>query len=118
MSFKSPTCKNRQGGALTSYESIDEATQGAAFVKKEHSHDLAPYKCDACSYFHLAPANRQTPMTYDCGCKDSKGKPKALYAKIEHANARAAILKKEQGADVHPYECPKGIGWHLTHKNY
>ena len=118
MSFKSTVCKNRQGNAMTSYESNDEAVKGAAFVKKEHGHDLSPYKCDTCGYYHLAPTNRQTPMSYNCNCKDSKGKPKALYESLANAKTRAAILSKEQNADVRPYECPEGKGWHLTHKHY
>ena len=45
----------------------------------------------------------------------SKGKPKALYKTIKDAKTRADILRKEIGADVRPYECPAGKGWHLTH---
>jgi len=115
MSFKSTTCKSRKGDFLTSYDSPEEAKQGAAFIKKQHGHDLTSYKCETCNYYHLAPRDRQTPMSYECGCKDSKGKPKALYSTLKDAKTRTAILRKELGADVRPYECPLGKGWHLTH---
>ncbi len=112
---KSSKCVGKTaGGALTEYDSLECARDGARHVKLAYGNDVTPYRCDRCRLWHLAPAGRQTPSStcHDCAGRD--GQPKQAYASEEAAERRAEILRNERLVELTTYCCPHGAGWHLT----
>ena len=115
MAVKSATCVGSTSGKpLTEYDSESEALDGADHVRRTAGTRLLPYRCDTCGKWHLAPANRHTPSTACPVCRSADGKPKESYRTQKEAQRRAAILRKEMGADLGVYACEHGHGWHLT----
>jgi len=115
MSRKSKMCMStRTGEPLTKYDSKNEARTGANYVNSTYGNNLVPYQCDKCNYWHLAPANRQTPSKKCQYCTDSNGRQKDLYETKKGAELRAEILYEEKGMRLTVYKCPTNKGWHLT----
>ena len=112
---KSRTCKGSSSdGALTEFDTEQEAQEGAAYIKKKHKRTLVSYLCSRCAKWHLAPISRQTPSTTCGSCVGSDKLPKESYSTEEIAEKRARILRKEQGVTLQIYRCPRGEGWHFT----
>ena len=115
MSRKSTMCMSkRTSEPLTEYDSKNEARAGADYANSTYGNNLVPYQCDKCNYWHLAPADRQTPSRKCHSCTDSYGRRKDLYETKEGAELRAEILYEEKGMRLTVYECPNNRGWHLT----
>jgi hypothetical protein len=114
---KSKTCLSRTGEPLTVYYSESAAHVGARYVNTA-SLKLVPYKCPKCGKWHLSPADRITPNTIGCRCKDSHNQPKALYKTRESAQQRAEIIYEERGQMLYVYPCLSHLGWHLSHTKY
>ncbi len=118
MGFDSKTCFGKVSGKpLKSYFTKMEAMEAVSYVKNEYGNEQVAYKCSKCEYWHLSPADRQTPCK-TCSCVDSYGKPKQLYETQEAAEKRRDIIFREQGKYLNVYPCEVSFGWHLTHKNY
>lgn len=116
MGFDSPDCFGKiSGKPLKSYYTERDAIEAASYVKNKYGNEQVAYKCNNCGYWHLSPANRQTPSR-TCSCVDSHGKPKQLYKTREDAEKRRDIIFREQGKDLDVYRCKVSSGWHLTHK--
>lgn len=114
-SRKSSTCFGKSSrSALTEYDSAYEAKSAAEYVSQIQGERFTYYECRNCGRWHLAPASRQTPSTTCPYCVDGCGAPKEAYLSYEGANTRARILQNEKGVVLRPYECPAGMGWHLT----
>lgn len=116
MSRKSPSCTaHKSGRPLTEYDTKAEAKAAAGYANKTHqNNDLVPYKCRQCGFWHLSPADRQTPSTSCPVCRGADGKPKDSYLNQDSAHRRADLLRKEQGVTLKVYKCEHGNGWHLT----
>ena len=115
MSRKSESCfGSRTSGPLMEYDSEFDAREAAEYANSRYRRNLAPYRCDRCGMWHLAPGSRNTPSR-PCGyCTGRDGQPKESYRSREAAAARAEILRKEEGASLQVYACQYGDGWHLT----
>ncbi len=116
MNRKSPSCMTRKTGRpLTEYDTKTEAKSAARFANNKYSNsDLVPYKCGRCGFWHLSPADRQTPSKICPICRGADGKLKEAYLNETAAKQRADLLRKEQGVMLKVYECEHGNGWHLT----
>ena len=115
MSLKSATCVGRKSGKpLTEYDTEAEARDGADHVRSTSGARLLPYACDTCGKWHLAPASRHTPSTACPVCRSADGKAKESYRNEAEARRRAAILRKEMGANLKVYACEHGHDWHLS----
>ncbi len=116
MNRKSPSCNAKKNGRpLTEYDTKTEAKAAARHANQTYGGgNLAPYKCSQCGFWHLAPADRQTPSETCLVCRGSDGKFKEAYATERDALRRAGHLRKEQGVKLVVYECVQGHGWHLT----
>jgi len=112
--FKSATCFKKDGEPLSTYYTEYDAEEGAAYVLSQHRHDLSPYECSECGYWHLSPKKRQTPSKECIHCTDSNGKHKELYETEDAASRRAEIIFEEQKIKLKVYPCPHQKGWHLT----
>lgn len=111
---KSHTCTGKLSGKpLTEYPSEEMALNGAAYALRKFGNSMVPYRCDACGWWHLAPADRQTPSSTSSSCRGRNGQPKATYDSESDARRRAEILEDEQGVRLQTYRCDCG-GWHLT----
>lgn len=112
---KSAQCIGKTSGVpVTEYPSEAEALHGAEHARAAYQKDLVPYRCNRCSFWHLAPRSRQTPST-TCGhCTGADGRKKEAYATEQAAETRAAILGSERGLHLRAYLCEYGQGWHLT----
>lgn len=120
MNRKSPSCMTRKTGRpLTEYDSKIEAKSAANFANKNFTgNDLVPYKCNRCGFWHLSPADRQTPSKTCSVCRGADGKLKEAYLNESTAKQRAELLCKEQGVTLKVYECEHGNGWHLTKQQH
>lgn len=116
MNRKSPSCNARKTGRpLTEYDSKSEAKSAARYANQTYSGDkLIPYKCNKCGFWHLSPADRQTPSEACNRCRGADGTLKESYPTERDALRRAGLLRKEQGVKLSIYECEHGNGWHLT----
>ncbi|MDD2599973.1 MAG: hypothetical protein PHO37_12225 [Kiritimatiellae bacterium] len=115
MNLKSTTCfSTRNNKPLSEYHSQVEAEGAAVFANSQYKLKLAPYHCERCGAWHLAPRNRQTPSTSCNICTDSTGHAKELYQTQKAAQQRAKIIRKEKGVQLVVYQCPYNNGWHLT----
>ncbi len=119
MNRKSPICKSRKTGRpLTEYDTKAEAKAAARHANQSlPDKQLVPYKCKQCGFWHLSPADRQTPSETCPVCRGADGKHKESYASERDALRRAGHLRKEQGVKLHVYGCEHGYGWHLTKKS-
>ncbi|MDR1016469.1 MAG: hypothetical protein LBL67_03225 [Coriobacteriales bacterium] len=113
---KSKTCVGRSGKPLTEYPSEAAARESARYLGGTHG-KMVPYQCQKCGKWHLSPASRVTPSSLSCGCTDSHGAPKRLYATRKAAERRAKIIRDERGQDLKVYPCPVADGYHLTHRD-
>ena len=115
MSYKSEICFSKQTDKpLTTYESEEEASDGANYANINYGNDLSSYHCSKCSNWHLSPSNRMTKSVKCRDCDDRNGKMKDLYETKVDAQRRADILFEEKGVLLSIYECPFSSGWHLT----
>lgn len=115
MSYKSNTCfSKRDGSALSTYESQEEADNGANYANEKYQRDLKAYICDKCNLWHLSPKDRETPNSICKHCTDGENKPKALYQTEGNARRRAEILYNEKAIRLNIYKCEYSEGWHLT----
>lgn len=104
------------GKPLSAYETEKEAKESAKYSKKEFKLDLYPYKCENCGKYHLAPKESKIKVEQNaCSCRDTNGKPKALYATKKDAEKQQANSEKEQKVKLYIYKCPDKKGFHLTH---
>lgn len=104
------------GKPLSAYETEKEAKESAKHSKKEFKLDLYPYKCENCGKYHLAPKESKIKVEQNaCSCRDTNGKPKALYATKKDAEKQQANSEKEQKVKLYIYKCPDKKGFHLTH---
>lgn len=110
-------CKSKTTGkALSVYETEKEAKENAKYSKKEFKLDLYPYKCEKCGKWHLAPKDSKIEVKQNaCSCRDTNGKPKALYATKKDAEKQLKNSEKEQKVKLYVYKCPDKKGYHLTH---
>ncbi len=116
MNRKSPSCNARKSGRpLTEYDTKAEANSAAKHANQNFGgSNMVPYKCDKCGFWHLSPANRQTPSETCTICRGADGQLKESYATERDALRRAGHLRKEMGVKLQVYECEHGNGWHLT----
>ena len=115
MNFKSETCVGRNNRSLTLYYTKSEADDGARYAKSTYHKEMVSYKCSSCGYYHLAPANRNTPLaTKRCNCVDRNGSSKDLYISKSSAEKRAKILLSENGVKLSVYKCVEERGYHLS----
>ncbi len=115
MNSRSRTCySQRNGKALMEYTSEQEAQEAADYANAKFRRSMAPYRCDHCGKWHLAPRNRQTPSRQCTACTDGMGTPKELYESEGAARKRAGIIRREKGVHLTVYRCPYNDGWHLT----
>ena len=114
--MKSRTCKSGATGKfLTEYFSEGEAQIAAEEVKARYGNDQAPYRCDECCGWHLAPSDRNTPTLKfaRCFCMGRNGEAKAAYENEASAVRRAKIRTREGKVRLEAYYCGKGDVWHL-----
>jgi hypothetical protein len=109
--MKSTTCKGPKGQFLDEYLSQSAAVHGADEIKKQYGHDLAPYQCRTCGYWHLIPIESRK-QCYQC--TDSALFLKDIYATRDDAQSTADRIRKEKRIQLYPYKCPHGSGWHLS----
>jgi len=115
MNFKSDICVGRNNRSLTSYYSKSDADEGIKYIKDTYHKEMVSYKCASCGYYHLAPANRHTPLSANrCSCLDRNGSNKDLYDSKGSAEKRAKILFSESGVKLSVYKCPEEKGYHLS----
>lgn len=115
MNFKSDLCVGRNNRSLTSYDTKSDADDGIRYIKETHHKEMVSYKCSSCGYYHLAPANRHTPLsTKRCSCLDRTGSSKDLYSSKASAEKRAKILSSENGVKLSIYKCREERGYHLS----
>ncbi len=116
MNRKSPICNAQKSGRpLTEYDTKTEAKAAARHANQTYGgNNLIPYKCGQCGFWHLAPADRQTPSETCPICRGADGMLKESYTTERDALRRAGILRKENGVKLKVYECEHGNGWHLT----
>lgn len=110
-------CINKSTGKpLSVYETKKEADESAKYTKKTYGTDLYAYKCETCGKYHLAPKESKIDVKHDaCSCRDSNGKPKALYGTKKDAEKQMVKSAEEQHIKLRVYKCPDGKGYHLTH---
>ena len=112
---KSDTCTSKLNGKpLSVYYSKAGGQRGADEANERYGHNLVPYHCKECDFWHLSPKDRQTPNKKCSSCKDYKGNLKNLYETEQDAIRRSQILFEEQGVKLKVYKCPHVDGWHLT----
>lgn len=112
---KSATCKGKiSQQAVTEYDTEYDAQCGAEHAAQCHGEAFTPYRCQTCGHWHISPLRRQTPSRPCPYCTDSHGYPKKAYSTLKGAETRAAIIQRDRGLDLRPYECEYGMGWHLT----
>ena len=99
-SHKSSTCMNKDGKALSVYDSYQEAQNSARYIGKS----FIPYLCSRCGKYHL------------CNCVDHNGNPKDCYKTREDA-LKMVNIRAKAGIVLHIYECPKSDCFHLTSRN-
>jgi hypothetical protein len=73
--------------------------------------NLSPYQCRSCGYWHLGTVNTRKQCHL---CMDSSLFHKDIYPTRQEAEKTAVWLHKEKKAQLYPYRCPHGSGWHLT----
>jgi len=49
-----------------------------------------------------------------CSCVGKNGQPKNLYSSRQEAQDMANYRRSCGGDKLRMYECPEGVGWHLT----
>ena len=110
---KSKTCKGSNNQYLEEYLSEFAARIDAERIKKEFGHDLSPYSCRACGYWHLAPVSKTRVCMF---CTDSGLFLKDIYPTRNDAINVAQRVMKEKRIQLFPYKCPYSSGWHLSKK--
>lgn len=109
-SHKSSTCMNKDGKALSVYESYQEAQRSAHYIGKS----FIPYLCSTCGKYHLKPEEFYCEkINRICNCVDHNGKPKDSY-KTESDAQKMAKIRSASGIELFVYKCPFGCGYHLT----
>ncbi len=81
--MKSTTCKGSNGQYLEEYHSEASASFAVKEIKKDFGHDLTPYLCRTCDYWHLKALSTSKLCTF---CTDSALFQKDLYATREDAD--------------------------------
>lgn len=115
MNRKSETCYGKKTNRpLAEYDSRSDALEGADYARRHYRQDLVPYECGECGFWHLSPADRQTPSTKCPHCIGADGRAKDSYRTEGQARRRADILQREQDVALKVYPCQYGNGWHLT----
>lgn len=114
---KSKTCTSKKTGQpVAQFKTKTEALKSAEYTKKNYKTDLIPYKCEKCGFYHLAPKDSVLNVKQNaCSCRDSNGKPKALYLTKADAEKQRKKSQKEQNIKLRVYKCEDGKGFHLTH---
>ena len=114
--FDSRECMTREGEPKKSFDTEEEALSYAYELKVGYGYENDPYQCHDCGYWHLCPKDRKIGILSGCGCTDSNGKPKTLYATEEDAEkVRQQRAEKNDSLRLKIYPCPNGRGYHLTH---
>ena len=110
-------CINKSTGKpLSAYDKKKEADESAKYAKKNFGTNLYAYQCEKCGKYHLAPKDSKIEVKHDaCSCRDSNGKPKALYGSKKDAEKQQEKSQVEQNIKLRVYKCPDGKGYHLTH---
>ena len=104
--MKSKTCYGRKTREpLTEYRNAMDARQATNYVSDRK---MVAYECNKCGWWHLSPADRQTPSAYCDYCG------KELYETKQAVQRRAKILLEERGVRLSIYQCEYSDGWHLT----
>jgi hypothetical protein len=111
--MKSIKCKGSSNQFLEEYLSETAATIDAERILKEFGHELKPYVCGACGYWHIKAENKTRQCMF---CTDSALFLKDLYATRQDAEAIAIRMAKEKRIKLYPYKCPHNSGWHLSHR--
>lgn len=113
MGYRSSTCCSRRTGKpLMTYSSQREAAQQAQYSARAYQTYLEPYQCQHCNSWHLAP---RVPRFEHCDwCVGQNRQPKLTYPSEEIAVDQADRILSSTRLRV--YECPRGVGWHLTSK--
>ena len=110
---KSKTCKGPNNQYLEEYLSETAARIDAERIKKEFGHDLTPYSCRVCNYWHLSGEKKTRVCMF---CTDSGLFLKDIYPTRTDALAIAQRMAKERKILLYPYKCRYSDGWHLTKK--
>jgi hypothetical protein len=103
-------CVNRNGKPRMCIENQEEAKYMAERTYAAYGEVMIPYLCDRCRYWHLCPEKRHTPSRPCLVCD------KQAYTTQAAAQRRADIQREEQGLYLRVYQCPSGLGWHLTRR--
>ena len=112
-SHKSSTCMNKDGKALSVYESYQEAQNSARYIGKS----FIPYLCSKCGKYHLKPEEFYCEkVNRVCNCVDHNGNPKDSYKTKEDA-LKMVNIRAKAGIELHIYKCPKSDYYHLTSRN-
>lgn len=109
--MKSSTCTGPNGQFLSEYHSKYAAEQAAEESRERYRHDLVPYLCHGCNYWHLTTGTTRKQCHF---CTDSSLFLKDIYSTKEEAMSTTAWLMKEKRIQLYPYRCPHSGGWHLT----
>ena len=111
---ESETCFNKKTGTpLKQYNSYDDAENSASRITDIQ---LYPYKCERCSFYHLAPLESKINVSKNgCSCKDRNNKQKYLYLTEEDAEKQRLKSQIENHVLLKVYKCKEGKGFHLTH---
>jgi hypothetical protein len=109
--MKSTSCKGSNNQYLEEYHSEAAALFDAERIKKEFGHDLQPYVCRACGYWHLTSESKTRQCMF---CTDSALFLKDIYTTRQEAEAVATRVGKQSKIRLFPYKCPYSSGWHLT----
>jgi len=110
--MKSTTCTGSNNQYLEEYHNEAAARIGSEIIKQQYGHDLVPYLCRKCQYWHLQPVTTTRLCMF---CTDSALFQKDIYATRQDAEAKAKYLEKEKRIKLYPYKCPYSNGWHLSH---
>lgn len=96
------------------YASEAEAMKQAHYALAKYQNDQAPYQCQECNLWHLAPKKRRTSFELCAYCQGRDRNYKLSYPDEYTAEEHAERLSMTTHARLRPYECPHGEAWHLT----
>ena len=54
------------------------------------------------------------PASSRCDCRDRDNKRKKIYASESEAKLTADDCFRKRGIQLHAYQCPEQMGWHLA----
>lgn len=115
---KSKTCfRSFDDKPRAEYRSRILAARGVIEARRNYGHELQPYECRKCGWWHIGPPGfsaRGSRPELCAYCTSAADEAKYCYSTRAEAETVAAERESRGAETLDVYPCEHGCGWHLT----